>query len=207
IFEQTVRSQNDTEVPNMGQYFKTNNSHTVGPVQIYKTNHNEKRISVQEQSYYNTVHPTKYSIRGNTYNVGTSYYHLDKIADNVVSALHRLSNEEVAIKKLELDLSGSELDKLKFWKNAYKEMKILNTLNHNNIIKLRDVILRDDLNEIYLVQDLMGHDLSKIKHKLTIDNIKHYMYKILKGIKYMHSRNVSKYEKTPVEKTGTPIKN
>ncbi|CAF4601617.1 unnamed protein product, partial [Didymodactylos carnosus] len=126
----------------------------------------------------------QYSIRGTTYTVGASYYDLDKIAENVVSASHRLSGEEVAIKKLELNVSNSELDELKFWKNSYKEMKILNTLNHDNIIKLRDIILPDNRNEIYLVQDLMADDLSKIKHKLTIDNIKHYMYKILKGIKY-----------------------
>ncbi|XP_026646154.1 mitogen-activated protein kinase 12 isoform X1 [Zonotrichia albicollis] len=101
------------------------------------------------------------------------------------------SGTKVAIKKLYRPFQ-SEL----FAKRAYRELRLLKHMKHENVIGILDVFTPDvtleKFNDFYLVMPFMGTDLSKImKHeKLTEDRIQFLVYQMLKGLKYIHSSGI-----------------
>uniref|UniRef100_A0A8C3U2I6 mitogen-activated protein kinase n=1 Tax=Catharus ustulatus TaxID=91951 RepID=A0A8C3U2I6_CATUS len=109
----------------------------------------------------------------------------------VCSAVDGRSGTKVAIKKLYRPFQ-SEL----FAKRAYRELRLLKHMKHENVIGIVDVFTPDvtleKFNDFYLVMPFMGTDLSKImKHeKLTEDRIQFLVYQILKGLKYIHSSGI-----------------
>ncbi|XP_059510592.1 mitogen-activated protein kinase 12-like isoform X2 [Stegostoma tigrinum] len=110
---------------------------------------------------------------------------------SVCSAIDNRTGTKVAIKKLYRPFQ-SEL----FAKRAYRELRLLKHMKHENVIGLLDVFTPDlsleKLNDFYLVMPFMGTDLSKLmKHeKLTEDRIQFLVYQILKGLKYIHSAGI-----------------
>ncbi|XP_032913207.1 mitogen-activated protein kinase 12 isoform X2 [Catharus ustulatus] len=104
----------------------------------------------------------------------------------VCSAVDGRSGTKVAIKKLYRPFQ-SEL----FAKRAYRELRLLKHMKHENVIGIVDVFTPDvtleKFNDFYLVMPFMGTDLSKImKHeKLTEDRIQFLVYQILKGLKIL----------------------
>uniref|UniRef100_A0ABM5GGA4 mitogen-activated protein kinase n=1 Tax=Pogona vitticeps TaxID=103695 RepID=A0ABM5GGA4_9SAUR len=110
----------------------------------------------------------------------------------VCSATDRKSGTKVAIKKLYRPFQ-SEL----FAKRAYRELRLLKHMKHENVIGLLDVftpdVSLDKFNDFYLVMPFMGTDLSKImKHeKLTEDRIQFLVYQILKGLKDLKPGNLA----------------
>ncbi|KAJ7397849.1 mitogen-activated protein kinase 12-like [Pitangus sulphuratus] len=102
----------------------------------------------------------------------------------VGSAVDGRSGTKVAIKKLYRPFQ-SEL----FAKRAYRELRLLKHMKHENVIGILDVFTPDvtleKFNDFYLVMPFMGTDLSKImKHeKLTEDRIQFLVYQMLKGLK------------------------
>ncbi|KAL7982709.1 hypothetical protein Chor_010307 [Crotalus horridus] len=109
----------------------------------------------------------------------------------VCSAIDQKNGSKVAIKKLYRPFQ-SEL----FAKRAYRELRLLKHMKHENVIGLLDVFTPDPsldkFNDFYLVMPFMGTDLSKImKHeKLTEDRIQFLVYQMLKGLKYIHSSGI-----------------
>ncbi|NXT23890.1 MK12 kinase, partial [Syrrhaptes paradoxus] len=97
------------------------------------------------------------------------------------SAVDGRSGTKVAIKKLYRPFQ-SEL----FAKRAYRELRLLKHMKHENVIILSFFFLS------YFVMPFMGTDLSKImKHeKLTEDRIQFLVYQMLKGLKYIHSSGI-----------------
>uniref|UniRef100_A0A8C6VTA3 mitogen-activated protein kinase n=1 Tax=Naja naja TaxID=35670 RepID=A0A8C6VTA3_NAJNA len=110
----------------------------------------------------------------------------------VCSAIDQKSGSKVAIKKLYRPFQ-SEL----FAKRAYRELRLLKHMKHENVIGLLDVFTPDPsldkFNDFYLVMPFMGTDLSKImKHeKLTEDRIQFLVYQMLKGLKSCLRHNAS----------------
>ncbi|XP_007889132.1 mitogen-activated protein kinase 12 [Callorhinchus milii] len=109
----------------------------------------------------------------------------------VCSAIDKRTGNKVAIKKLYRPFQ-SEL----FAKRAYRELRLLKHMKHENVIGLLDVFTSDvsleKFHDFYLVMRFMGTDLGKImKHeKLTEDRIQFLVYQILKGLKYIHSAGI-----------------
>lgn len=93
----------------------------------------------------------------------------------------------VAIKKIESKYDGELLDH-----NIIREIFNLKNLNHVNIIKLIDVII--DKPSIFLVLEYVDMDLYDFIYKanknISKELIKSILYKILKGINYLHSKNL-----------------
>ncbi|XP_066490488.1 mitogen-activated protein kinase 12 isoform X3 [Tiliqua scincoides] len=110
----------------------------------------------------------------------------------VCSAIDRKNGTKVAIKKLYRPFQ-SEL----FAKRAYRELRLLKHMKHENVIGLLDVftpdVSLDKFNDFYLVMPFMGTDLSKImKHeKLTEDRIQFLVYQMLKGLKDLKPGNLA----------------
>ena len=68
-------------------------------------------------------------------------------------------------------------------KRLLREIRVLNSFKHDNILKLHHVIMNPNMNkffDIYLVTDLWDVDLSKIIKKnhadLTDDHIQYILY-------------------------------
>jgi len=109
----------------------------------------------------------------------------------VCAAVDNSNNKNVAIKKIP-KLFQDIVDT----KRILREIKMLQHLKHENIVELYDVIGPldgDTFDEIYLVMELMGTDLSKLirsSTELTDNHIQFFVYQALRGLKYIHSANV-----------------
>ncbi|XP_078797879.1 mitogen-activated protein kinase 12b isoform X1 [Oryzias latipes] len=117
--------------------------------------------------------------------IGTGAY------GTVCSAWDRRTGAQVAIKKLHRPFQS----KL-FAKRAYRELRLLKHMRHENVIGLLDVftaeISLDRFRDFYLVMPFMGTDLGKLMkmEKLTEDRVQFLVYQILKGLKYIHSAGI-----------------
>ncbi|XP_037308286.1 mitogen-activated protein kinase 12 [Pungitius pungitius] len=117
--------------------------------------------------------------------VGTGAY------GTVCSAVDSRTGTKVAIKKLYRPFQ-SEL----FAKRAYRELRLLKHMKHENVIGLLDVFTADlsldRFHDFYLVMPFMGTDLGRLMklQRLTEDKIQYLVYQMLKGLKYIHSSGI-----------------
>lgn len=117
--------------------------------------------------------------------IGTGAY------GTVCSSIDRKTGVRVAIKKLHRPFQ-SRL----FAKRAYRELRLLKHMKHENVIGLLDVftseILLDRFQDFYLVMPYMGTDLGKLMkmERLSEDRIQFLVYQILRGLKYIHSAGI-----------------
>lgn len=81
-------------------------------------------------------------------------------------------------------------------KRAIRELKFMSLFQgHKNIVNLIDVELVMDkpFDGLYCYQELIDYDLAKVIHssvQLTEFHVKHFIYQILCGLKYIHSAGV-----------------
>ncbi|XP_064807643.1 mitogen-activated protein kinase 12 isoform X2 [Oncorhynchus masou masou] len=107
------------------------------------------------------------------------------------SALDFRTGTKVAIKKLHRPFQ-SEL----FAKRAYRELRLLKHMKHENVIGLVDVFTADlsldRFHDFYLVMPFMGTDLGKLMklQQLSEDKVQFLVYQMLKGLKYIHSAGI-----------------
>ncbi|KAG5282052.1 hypothetical protein AALO_G00051710 [Alosa alosa] len=115
--------------------------------------------------------------------IGTGAY------GSVCSALNDKTKEKVAIKKLHRPFQ-SEI----FAKRAYRELRLLKHMKHENVIGLLDVFspatCLEDFHDFYLVMPYMFTDLSKVRGLLSEDRIQFLVYQMLCGLKYIHSAGI-----------------
>uniref|UniRef100_H2ZA10 Mitogen-activated protein kinase n=1 Tax=Ciona savignyi TaxID=51511 RepID=H2ZA10_CIOSA len=132
-------------------------------------------------------------IRGQVFDVAPRYVNLSYIGEGaygmVVSATDHKSGQKVAIKKI------SPFEHQTYCQRTLREIRILFSFNHENIICIKDIIRAPTLNEmkdVYIVQDLMETDLYKLlkTQHLSNDHICYFLYQILRGLKYIHSAHV-----------------
>ncbi|EHA8587851.1 hypothetical protein COCNU_scaffold003404G000010 [Cocos nucifera] len=107
----------------------------------------------------------------------------------VYEAQDIITGERAALKKLKLDN----------WKEGFpvpviREIKLLKKMDHENVIKLKEIVTSLDGNKykgnIYMVFEYMDHDLSVVTKCSTAPQIKSYMRQLLKGLHYCHANNV-----------------
>ncbi|KAK4492315.1 hypothetical protein RD792_003118 [Penstemon davidsonii] len=113
------------------------------------------------------------------------------------------TGEIVALKKIRID-KGRE----GFPSKAIREIKILQKLDHENVIKLKEVIISTDPEKhepgqpddnkykggIFMVLEYMDHDLTGLAaragNKFSVPQIKCYMRQLLTGLHYCHVNEV-----------------
>ncbi|XP_061418981.1 mitogen-activated protein kinase 12-like [Lethenteron reissneri] len=126
--------------------------------------------------------PKRYS---QLFTVGSGAY------GTVCSSVDLVAGSKVAVKKLYRPFQSRV-----FAKRAYRELRLLKHMKHENVIGLVDVFTPnetlDQFQDFYLVMPFMGTDLSKImKHgKQSEDKVQYLIYQILKGLKYIHSSGI-----------------
>lgn len=113
-------------------------------------------------------------------------YHSDR------SSLDMRRNVKVAIKKLSRPFQTAI-----HAKRTYREVMLLKHMRHENVIGLLDIFAPNShrishpcqLQEVYLVSDLLGADLNQIvkSQPLSEDHVKFLLYQLLRGLKYIHS--------------------
>eukprot|EP00388_Colpodella_angusta_P019745 GDKJ01049390.1.p1 GENE.GDKJ01049390.1~~GDKJ01049390.1.p1 ORF type:complete len:555 (-),score=135.22 GDKJ01049390.1:1429-3093(-) len=110
----------------------------------------------------------------------------------VVAAKDLNTGEMVAIKKMQHTFEHST-----FTKRTLRELRILRHLQHENVVRIRDINTadggREDFDEIYVVCDLMETDLGAIiksEQALCDEHFQFFLYQLLRGLKYCHSAGV-----------------
>ncbi|KAL0535673.1 hypothetical protein IC582_030014 [Cucumis melo] len=122
-----------------------------------------------------------------------AYEKLEKIGQGTYSSVFRARELEtgriVALKKVRFD--NFEPESVRF---MAREIMILRTLDHPNIIKLEGLITSRLSCSIYLVFEYMDHDITGLLSCPDItfseSQIKCYMKQLLSGLEHCHSRGV-----------------
>ncbi|XP_062229628.1 probable serine/threonine-protein kinase At1g54610 isoform X2 [Phragmites australis] len=108
---------------------------------------------------------------------------------NVYKARERGTGRIVALKKVRFDTSESE--SVRF---MAREMRILQGLDHPNVIRLEGIATSRMHRSIYLVFDFMYSDLARLVarpgQRLTEPQIKCYMQQLLSGLQHCHERGI-----------------
>ncbi|KAG4985459.1 hypothetical protein JHK82_033058 [Glycine max] len=138
----------------------------------------------------------RYNILGNHFQVYSKYapplQPVGRGAYGIVCcATNSETKEGVAIKKI-----GNAFDNRIDAKRTLREIKLLCHMEHDNIIKIKDIIRpaeRENFNDVYIVYELMDTDLHQIiqsNQALTDEHCQYFLYQLLRGLKYIHSANV-----------------
>ncbi|KAH3743086.1 Cyclin-dependent kinase G-2 [Pelomyxa schiedti] len=103
----------------------------------------------------------------------------------VYKARDMMTDEIVALKKLRM-----EREKEGFPMTALREIKILKELSHQNIVNLREVVVGELQESLFLVFDYADHDLAllldSVTHPFSESEIKCLMIQLLTGLAYLH---------------------
>jgi hypothetical protein len=149
----------------------------------------------KSSSDINTEEIQSYMVLGSRFDVESRYSIINSVGQGaygvVCAARDERTNKAVAIKKIERAFEHHT-----FTKRTLRELKLLRALRHENIIHL-ETILRpldnDTFDEIYCIFELMETDLSSIiksPQALSDEHCQFFLYQILRGLKYIHSKNV-----------------
>ena len=124
----------------------------------------------------------------------TRYKHLRVIGSGaqgiVCSAYDEILDKQVAIKKLTRPFQN-----VTHAKRAYREFKLMNLVNHQNIIGLLNAFTPqnslDEFQDVYLVMELMDANLCQvIQMDLDHERMSYLLYQMLCGIKHLHSAGI-----------------
>ncbi|KAG8391099.1 hypothetical protein BUALT_Bualt01G0152600 [Buddleja alternifolia] len=106
---------------------------------------------------------------------------------NVYKALDKQTGEIVAMKQ---EIHGLS-------KSSFREIKILQSLpRHPSMVELKDVIITDGREQVYIVMEYLETDLKryinnlKKEKSLGISEVKSLMKQLLEGVKFLHENGV-----------------
>ena len=107
----------------------------------------------------------------------------------VVSAADSRLPHRVAIKKIS-PISAHAQDA----KHVLREMRLMKVLGrHDNVVSLKNLFVREQDDELYIVMELLDSDLHRIiqsSQPLTDAHNKYFMVQLLRGVKFIHSLGV-----------------
>ncbi|KAI0596380.1 kinase-like domain-containing protein [Biscogniauxia sp. FL1348] len=100
---------------------------------------------------------------------------------------------EFAIKKFKPDKEGEQIQYTGISQSAVREMALCSELNHDNVIRLIEIILEDKC--IFMVFEYAEHDLLQIihhhtqqpRHSIPPSTVKSIMFQLLNGCQYLHN--------------------
>lgn len=97
----------------------------------------------------------------------------------------RQTGEVVAVKKIKMDQATSG-----FPITSLREINILLSLQHPNIVDLKEIVVGRKLNKIYMVMEYMEHDMKMLMRSLPQPfhhaEVKCLLKQLLEGVKCMH---------------------
>ncbi|KAI9846333.1 MAG: kinase subunit of RNA polymerase II carboxy-terminal domain kinase I [Sclerophora amabilis] len=118
---------------------------------------------------------------GNESVVGSGTY------GKVFKAIHVYTKNKVALKKIRM-----EGEKDGFPVTAVREIKLLQSLKHDNVVNLQEVMV--EKNDCFMVFEYLSHDLTGLLNhptfKLEHAHKKHLAKQLFEGLDYLHRRGV-----------------
>ncbi|KAI4261910.1 MAG: hypothetical protein L6R42_002904 [Xanthoria sp. 1 TBL-2021] len=97
-----------------------------------------------------------------------------------------LTGEVVALKKLKMENSNDG-----FPVTGLREIQTLMASSHINIVKLREVVMGDKLDDVFLVMDFLEHDLKTLQEDMMEpflpSEIKTLLLQLTSAVEYLHS--------------------
>ena len=117
-----------------------------------------------------------------------NYIH-EGVYGSVYRAQDQLTGKIHAIKKVKLNL-----EKEGFPITSLREISLLQTLRHPNIINIKEVVMGKSLDEIFLVTEYAEHELRDLvqnyNFRFSIPEIKCLMKQLLEALAYLHGKDI-----------------
>ncbi|KXS16085.1 Pkinase-domain-containing protein [Gonapodya prolifera JEL478] len=121
-----------------------------------------------------------------------SYEKLNRIAEGSYGVVYRardkLTGEIVALKKLKL-----ENEKNGFPVTSLREIQCLLMAKHPNIVNVKEIVVGESLNNIFMAMEFVPHDLKTLMETMRsrntaflISEVKTLMIQLLSGVKLLH---------------------
>lgn len=102
-----------------------------------------------------------------------------------------LTGEVVAIKKIKF---SQHADKEGFPITSIREFNLLLSQNHHNIVKVKRIVMGQQLDKVFMVMEYMDHELKDLiersKYQFSTAEIKCLMKQLLTSIEYFHAKNI-----------------
>jgi len=122
-----------------------------------------------------------------------NYIHLNYIHEGVYGVVFRakdkFTGEICAIKKIKF-----HRDKEGFPITSIREIGLLLSLSHPNIVNVKEVVTGSSLDKIYVVMEYVEHELKDlmevVRQGFTISQIKCLMKQLLQAMEYLHNKNI-----------------
>lgn len=122
-----------------------------------------------------------------------NYIHLNYIHEGVYGVVYRakdkLTGEIYAIKKTKL---GKEREGFPI--TSIREFNLLLSMQHPNIVNVKEVVVGSTLDKIYFVMEYVEHELKNIIEymncKFDLAEVKSLMRQLLKAMEYLHVKNI-----------------
>ncbi|KAF9044850.1 Pkinase-domain-containing protein [Hymenopellis radicata] len=119
-----------------------------------------------------------------------SYERLNQIEEGSYGVVFRARDKEtgdiVALKKLKLDE-----EKNGFPITALREVNALMTCRHENVVRVREVVVGDTLTQVFVVMDFIEHDLKSLLTMMPApflqSEIKTLMLQLLSAVNHCHA--------------------
>lgn len=113
--------------------------------------------------------------------------HIEEGSYGFVSRARDLTTGEVvALKKLKMD--GSEQNG--FPVTGLREIQCLMSAKHRHIVDLREIVVGDELNDVFLVMDFLEHDLKTLQEEMQEpflpSEIKTLLLQLSSAVEYLH---------------------
>ncbi|KAK4749034.1 hypothetical protein SAY87_026483 [Trapa incisa] len=127
-----------------------------------------------------------------TEKIADQYYRIQKIGEGTYGAVYKainlLTNQICALKKIRADQNDDGVS----W-SAIREISILKEMQHENIVKLQDVLQHGE--SLWIALEYLDMDLKKYmdSHPTIVKNlsmIKRFMHQMLSGIAHCHSHRI-----------------
>jgi len=123
---------------------------------------------------------------------GGRYVVLSKLGEGTYGTVYKCSdtkkNSTVAIKKIKYHYEGEGIPA-----TSIREIGILRSLNHPNIVGLKDIVHGDN-SSLYLSFEYMNMDLSgfikKCQREVPLKAIRKIIYQIIKGVHFLHKNRI-----------------
>ncbi|KAF9279292.1 Cyclin-dependent kinase 10 [Mortierella alpina] len=118
---------------------------------------------------------------------------LNKVGEGTYGVVYRAKDkrtgEIVALKRIRMERENDGLPI-----SSLREIKLLKTLRHDNIVLVKEVAVGSDLDQIFLVMEYCEQDMAalmdNVKTPYTSAEVKCLMYQLLRGIEYCHDHYV-----------------
>ncbi|CAG9330152.1 unnamed protein product [Blepharisma stoltei] len=119
------------------------------------------------------------------------YQKIEKVGEGtygvVYKARDRNTGDILALKKIRLESEDEGVPS-----TAIREISLLKTLQHPNVVKLKDVVHTEQ--KLYLLFEFVDHDLKKFMNAqssaLPPMSVKNFLYQILSSLAYCHTHRI-----------------